>query len=285
MRIRPLALAVAALLGSTAVTATALAGSTNDPFLAKQWGLEQVRAPAAWSISTGAGALVAIVDSGVDRSHPELSGKLVAGATFLDCEKGSTDGQGSCGNGDWKDVRPDSRSEHGTHVAGIAAATANNGIGIAGVAPDAAILPVKVLDEDGGSFADIAAGIRYAADQGADVINLSLGALPGVQALTLTGVIADVQQAIDYARARGAVVVAAAGNEFQVPLCGTPAFDRGALCVTATDKREAPAAYSNMGINQERQSGAPPGRARRPGGGEDVVSTGPPGTGRNPLWG
>jgi subtilisin family serine protease len=286
VRLRPVALAAAAtLLGASGLTAAALAGSTGDQYDARQWGLQQVRAPQAWSVSTGAGAVVAIVDSGVDRSHPELKDKLVGGATFSGCAKGSKGPDGSCGNGDWLDGDDASASEHGTHVAGIAAATAGNGIGIAGVAPDASILPVKVLDEEGGSFADIAAGIRYAADNGADVINLSLGALPGIQALTLTGLISDVQKAIDHARARGVVVVAAAGNDFQVPLCGTPAFDRGALCVTATDKREAPAAYSNMGINQQLQSVAAPGGSLLPICGEDVLSTVPAGTGRSGVCG
>ena len=278
MRVRPLALlATAVLVGGSALTTAALAASTGDELSGKQWGLDQVRAPAAWSTTTGAGAVVAIVDSGVDRDHPDLQGKLVGGATFLGCKT-------SCGDGDWESGPKDSakdKSTHGTHVAGIAAATTGNGIGIAGVARDAQILPVKVLDEAGGSFADIAAGITYAADNGADVINLSLGALPGVQALTFTGLISDVQKAITYARSKDVVVVAAAGNDFQVPLCGTPAFDRGALCVTATDKREAPAAYSNMGINQNLQSVAGPGGSLLPLCGEDVLSTVPLGTGRS----
>jgi subtilisin family serine protease len=280
VRLRPVALAAAAtLLGGSALTAAALAAPTGDEYFAKQWGLQQVKAPAAWATTRGAGAVVAIVDSGVDRSHPELSGKLVGGATFFECDKSARGG--SCGNGDWLDGNKETASEHGTHVAGIAAAQGDNGIGIAGVAPDASILPVKVLDAEGGSFADIAAGIRYAADNGADVINLSLGALPGVQALTFTGVIGDVQKAITEARGKGVVVVAAAGNDFQVPLCGTPAFDRGALCVTATDKREAPAAYSNMGINQQLQSVAAPGGSLLPVCGEDVLSTVPAGTSRS----
>ena len=277
MRLRPVALAAAAtLLGGSALTAAALAGTNRDAYAPKQWGLEQVRAPAAWDVTRGAGAVVAIVDSGVDTRHKELSGKLVDGATFSGCKNGAP-----CGNGDWKDGDDSTASGHGTHVAGIAAAPEGDGVGIAGVAPDAKIMPIKVLDEEGGSFKDIAAGITYAADRGADVINLSLGALPGAQALTFTGLIGDVQKAITYARGKGVVVVAAAGNDFQVPLCGTPAFDRGALCVTATDKREAPAAYSNMGINQQLQSVAAPGGSLLPVCGEDVLSTVPAGTSRS----
>ena len=284
MRRTPLAILAAAALavgGSTAV-GTANAAGTGDPLSGDQWGLDQVRAPAAWSVTTGAGAVIAVVDSGVDLDHPDLDGKLLNGTTFLDC------GDRGCGNGDWESgpaERKDSRSTHGTHVAGIAAAETGNGVGIAGVAPDAKILPVKVLDEQGGGFDDIALGIRWSADQGADVINLSLGAIPGVQALTFTGLISEVQEAVTYARERGALVVAAAGNDFQVPLCGTPAFDAGALCVTATDKREAPAAYSNMGVNQQLQSVAGPGGSLLPLCREDVVSTVPVGTGRSSSCG
>lgn len=117
---------------------------------------------------------------------------------------------------------------HGTHVAGIAAAATGNGVGIAGVAPDAKIMPIKVLEKGSGSFADIASGIRYFADQGAKVVNLSLGALPGAQALTLTGLVADVTQAIAHASSKGVAVIAAAGNE-AAPLCATPAWEPGAM--------------------------------------------------------
>jgi len=259
-------------------SAAAAATATNDPLSGAQWGLDQVRAPAAWPTSTGAGAVIAVVDAGVDLGHPDLSGKLLPGATFLQCG-----GEASCGNGDWRSgpaARQASASPHGTHVAGIAAATTGNGIGIAGVARDASVLPVKVLDSQGGSFADIARGIRYATDRGANVVNLSLGATPGIQALTYTGLIRDVSDAIAYARSRGVVVVAAAGNDFMVPLCGTPAFDAGALCVTATDKRQLPAAYSNMGLKPDLAAVAAPGGSSLPACGEDVVSTVPAGTGK-----
>jgi serine protease len=170
-------------------------------------------------------------------------------------------------------------------VSGIAAAATGNGTGIAGVAPGAKVLPVKVLDEDGGSFEDIALGIRYAVDHGASVVNLSLGGLAGTQALTFTGVISDVQDAIAYAREHGVVVVAAAGNDFAAPLCGTPAFDRGALCVVSTDKREARSAFSNFGLNQELDAVAAPGGSLAPVCGEDVVSTVPLGTGTSTACG
>ena len=155
------------------------------------------------------------------------------------------------------------KSPHGTHVAGIAAASTDNGVGIAGVAPGALIQPVKVLDEEGGSFEDIAAGVRWSTDHGADVINLSLGALPGVQALVITGVITDLQDAIAYARSQGVVVVAAAGNDF-ASICGSPGFDAGALCVASTDKREARSAFSNFAFNPSLDAVSAPGRLARP---------------------
>jgi subtilisin family serine protease len=286
LRSRRTAVATAAagcLALGAALATPATAADTGDPLSGRQFGVDQVRAPAAWATSTGAGAVVAIVDTGVDLDHPDLDGKLLPGATFLAC--GSA---GSCGNGDWESgpkERAASKSTHGTHVAGIAAAETGNGVGIAGVGRDAAILPVKVLDGKGGSFKDVAAGIRFSADQGADVVNLSLGAIPGAQALTFTGLISDVQDAITYARSKGTVVVAAAGNDFMVPLCGTPAFDDGAVCVTATDKREAPAAYSNMGLKPDLASVAAPGGSILPVCGEDVLSTVPLGTGRSSVCG
>jgi subtilisin family serine protease len=253
---------------SSAVPATASA--TNDTYWNLQWGPAQIRAPQAWQTSTGAGATIAVVDSGVDLAHPDLAGKIVGGATFFGCP---TQPNG-CGNGDWKSGGGVAEP-HGTHVAGIAAALTNNGVGIAGVAPDAKLLAVKALDANGGSFEEIAAGVRWAADHGADVINLSLGAVPGAQALVITGQVTDVQNAISYARSKGVVVVAAAGNE-SAPLCDTPGFDTGALCVVATDSRELKAAYSNLGVKLPTDVVAAPGGAALTACGDDIVSTVPP---------
>jgi serine protease len=257
-----------------AVAATGLpaAAAPNDPLYASQWGPAQVRAEQAWGVTQGLGAVIAVIDSGIDLDHPDLAANVIAGNTFLGC------GAGGCGNGDWQSGAP-AGHPHGTHVAGIIAAVTNNGVGIAGVAPQAKVLAVRVLDGEGsGSFEDVGLGIRYAADNGADVINLSLGALPGSQVFQITGLMTDVSDAIAYASSRGVVVVAAAGNE-AAPLCDTPGFDPGAVCVTATDKREAKAAYANNPVRADLESVAAPGGSLIPLCGEDIVSTVPPGTG------
>lgn len=271
--------ATAAPVAPTVARPAAAISSPDDPYYAKQWGPQQVRAEQAWDTSTGSGAVIAIVDSGVDLNHEDLKGQLVRGATFVDgCNP-------SCGNGDWKgpDGEPDG-DEHGTHVAGSAAAATDNGKGIAGVAPNAKIMPVKVLEEGSGSFEDIAHGIRWAANHDADVINMSLGAIQGVQALVVTGLISDVQDAIRYANSKGVAVIAAAGND-AVPVCNTPAFDFGAMCVVATDKREAKAAYSSGGVDPELLTVSAPGGSILPICGEDIVSTVPAGTGRSTVCG
>jgi subtilisin family serine protease len=201
----------------------------NDPLFSAQWGLQQIKAPAAWSRGAlGAGATIAIVDTGVDLNHPDLTGNLLPGANFVGGE--------SCG-GSAQDL-----NGHGTHVAGIAAALTNNGIGIAGTAPFAKILPVRVLDSTGtGNGGDIANGIRWAADQGAQVINLSLGGdLPLIDTTGLAS-------AVDYAWSKGAVIVAAAGNS-TLPLCGYPAASAHAICVAATDSSGFPTLYSNFPV-------------------------------------
>jgi subtilisin family serine protease len=248
----------------------------NDPLYQLQWGPEQVCAEKAWHVTLGAGAVIAIVDSGIDLDHPDLAANVIPGNTFLDC------GDAGCGNGDWQSgARPDDRTghPHGTHVAGIAAAVTGNGIGIAGVAPGAKLLAVRVLDSEGsGAFEDVARGIRWATDNGAHVINLSLGALPGFQLFTFTGIFGDVVRAIEYAHSKGVVVVAAAGNE-AVPLCDTPGFDPGVVCVTATDNRELKPWYANAPVKPDLLSVAAPGGAGVPLCFEDVLSTVPPGTG------
>jgi serine protease len=254
------------------VVATTAGAAPNDPYFGLQWGILQINADKAWTTSTGAGQVIAVVDTGVDLNHPDLKAKLVAGATFSGCA-----GNGPCGTGDWKSGNTsDPPSPHGTHVAGIAAAVTGNGIGVAGVAPDAKIMPVKVLTANGGTFAEVAAGIRWATDHGANVINLSLGALPGAQALAITGLSGEARAAIDYAYSKGVVVIAAAGNDF-ASICGEPGFNAHSLCVVATDPREARAGYSNFAVQEGNHVVAAPGGAAFFSCAEDVISTVPAG--------
>jgi subtilisin family serine protease len=234
-------IAIALVMGLSAVTVAPAHGATDDPYLEDQWGLEVINAEEAWTISTGEGALIAILDTGVGLAHPDLAGKIVAypDADFVDPEGG--DG-------------PQDENGHGTHVAGIAAAITNNGIGVAGTAPGARILPVRVLDEEGsGRTVDIAAGIRYAADKGADVVNLSLGYDIRGYARKLIGDLDSLYKAIDYAVDAGALVVVSAGNgplgeapTTGFPLCAEPAMNPEVLCVGAIDSREQLAWYSNF---------------------------------------
>ncbi|PUB28900.1 subtilase family protein [Promicromonospora sp. AC04] len=271
------ALAVAMLVA----VAPGAQAATNDPLWGKQWGLNQIKAEAAWATSTGEGAVVAVVDTGVDFNQPDLAGQLLPGATFTGCANVRP-----CGKGDFKG--PDGKNngdEHGTHVAGIVAAVANNGIGVAGVAPDAKILPVKVLEAGSGSSQDIADGIRWAADHGADVINLSLGSGPGGQLFTILGVDTLMRDAIAYARTQGVLTVAAAGNS-STPLCSDPAFTSVAICVGATDSAGIHSYYSELPIKLDLKSvSAPGGSGGLTGCDGDVWSTVPVGTGSDTCAG
>ncbi len=177
----------------------------DDAFFDLQWGHDSVDAPEAWDAGyTGEGVRVAILDSGIDATHPDLAPNLNAGlsASFVPGE-------------DW-DIRPGVFFNHGSHVAGTVAA-ADNGIGTIGVAPDAEIVAVKVLSEftGGGSFEGVVAGIVYAANIEADIMNMSLGSGPiprvsgqGIEDLWfLTG------RATAYAHRQGTLVIASAGND------------------------------------------------------------------------
>ena len=210
-------------------------GPVNDPLFPRQWGLTQIHAPAAWQRGVkGRGVTIAVVDTGVDLKHPDLASKLVTGKDFQagarDCPPGPQDENG-----------------HGTHVAGIAAAVTDNAIGVAGTAPAAKIMPVRVLDASGsGDSSTIIAGIRYAASHGAKVINLSLGEMEIVgqtQAINQ-----DIEDAVNYAWSKGALVVGAAGND-TFPLCSYPSAAERAVCVGATDGRGLPTWYSNFPNN------------------------------------
>lgn len=236
--------ALTAIVALVALThPPAVQARTN--FEAELWNMQRVRAPQAWSWATGRGVTVAVVDSGLDWTHPEFGGsshasKIVAGAS---CIGVGSPQQCSTDPARWRDEHG-----HGTHVAGIVGAPID-GYGVVGVAPDARIMPVRVLDASAeGTARDLAVGIRYAVDHNADVINISVTGRPGVTALGRFGVLDDaVALAIDHAAARGVVVVVAAGNE-SAPLCSHKVFltDEG-LCVGATDRRDVKTGYSAFG--------------------------------------
>lgn len=194
----------------------------NDPGYGNQWGLNNVGqaggivdadidAPEAWQIHTGANNItVAVIDSGVDLDHPDLLANLVAGYDFI-------------GN----IALPDDTNSHGTHVAGITAAIGNNGQGITGVSWGAKIMPLKVLDTSGnGNTFDLAEAIYYAADHGAKIINMSLGA-------NCPTPWTNVEAAVNYARAKGVLLIAASGNSNGPVFC--PALIQGVMAVGATD--------------------------------------------------
>ena len=236
-------LVVSAAVAAVLAAANPVAASSVDPYSDLQWNLEKIRAEEAWATSTGSGAVVAVVDTGVDLTHPDLQANIInnSDADFVEPD-------GNCtGNKPRVCVQDGAQDEngHGTHVAGIVGAVASNGIGVAGVAPGARILPVRVLDENGEGTGDLPGGIRYAADHGADVINMSLGFPAGAgEALGLIGDLDDVYAALDYAWDRGAVVVVASGND-SAPLCAEPASGHHVLCVGATDSRDLLSSYSN----------------------------------------
>jgi subtilisin family serine protease len=225
----------------------------NDPVFPDQWGLTQIKAPAAWARGDrGSGVTIAIVDTGIDLHHPDLAANIAPGTDLTPPADQGCDGA-------------QDENGHGTHVAGIAAAVTNNGIGGAGTAPAAKVMPVRVLDADGsGDDPVVVQGIKYAADHGAKVINLSLGGSPIVgEAPPLNQEIAD---AVQYAFSRGALVVAAAGNE-SIPLCSYPAAAANAVCVGATDRRGLPSYYSNFPASPDSSVGV-----RAPGGVGDPIS-------------
>jgi subtilisin family serine protease len=217
-----------------AASARAVPATPNDPAFPLQWNLRMIGAPSAWQVATGAGSTIAVVDTGVDLKHEDLKNKIVghancigAGALGHACTDGSNAGQDDNG--------------HGTHVAGIAAAATDNQTGVAGTAPGASILAVKVLDSGGsGSPDDVAAGIRYATDHGATVINLSLGNI----SQSLFG--PSFQSALDYAFTHGALPVIAAGNNFVLP--SGPITD--AIVVGALNRAGLKASYSNLQSSQ-----------------------------------
>ncbi|WP_433793392.1 S8 family serine peptidase [Actinoplanes sp. CA-252034] len=199
--------------------------TTNDPWITqkRQPELAQMNVPAAWETTTGSAITVAVVDTGVN-TYGDLAGKVLAGYDFHNNDSSTWDDEG-----------------HGTMVASLIAATPNNGKGMAGVCAQCRILPVKVLGKSGlGYHSDIAKGIIYAAQKGAKIINLSLGG---------TATSAVLKDAVAYANGKGALVVAAAGNE-DTDVRSYPAAYADVLAVGATDTRTGGTArtwFSNYG--------------------------------------
>lgn len=223
----------------------------NDPIYDRQWGLAKTGAPQAWDITTGTGGpIVAVVDSGVDLNHPDLTAKIWHNAGEIPHNGKDDDGNGYVDDADgWhfyhdpisgeprQDRFVDDDYGHGTHVFGIAGAATNNGIGVAGVSWGSPVMAVKVLDSKGeGFYSEIASGILYAAANGARVINLSLGGSASSQ--TLCG-------AVSAATSLGKLVVAAAGNGGGA--VEYPAMCPGVLAVAATDRSDKRASFSNTG--------------------------------------
>ena len=194
----------------------------NDPFWNQQYGPAHIQAPDAWSITTGSSSVtLAIIDSGIDANHPEFAGRILPGYDFVD---GDTTPQDTCG--------------HGTHVAGIAAATGNNGIGIAGMAWNVGIMPVRVLDGYcSGSTVDVAEALVWAVERGARVINMSLGTTAPSTLL---------EDGTYYAYTHGAAIFAAAGNSGMSPVV-YPAAYPWVMAIGATDENDQRASYSNTG--------------------------------------
>ncbi len=196
--------------------------SVWDP--AGQWGLVRVGLPAAWDIETGsADVVVAVVDSGLNRDIPDFSGRIVEPYSIL---------SGSSVWPAWQDTYG-----HGSGVAAVAAAQGDDHLGIAGAAWNVKIMPVKIANSNSSDDVTIAAGITYAVDKGADVINVSFAGAESSRTM---------ESAVDYALARGVVIVAAAGNNGTWSV-GYPAAIPGVIAVGATDSANNRCSFSNQG--------------------------------------
>jgi serine protease len=200
----------------------------NDPNYSSQWHLKMIGLEQAWSYTKGAGAVVAVLDTGVGGNDPKVWRKLkdfdktkfASGYDFV-----------------YKDDIPEDAKGHGTHVAGTIAESTDNGILGAGVAPEATIMPVRVLGPRGGTDADISDGLHFAADNGANVVNMSLGG-PGAGTVF--------QAACQYALSKGVTLVCAAGNDGQHAV-SYPAKWPECIAVAAVDSNQKRSYYSNYG--------------------------------------
>lgn len=219
---------------STGARRSAPATPPDDPMFPSQWHLRLIGIPEAWSVTNGSGAVVAVLDTGVAyedegpyRRAPDLAGtRFVPGWDFVD-DDGHPDDEPVPG-----------RPGHGTHMAGTIAQTTNNGMGGAGVAPGAAIMPIRVVPPDGeGTAANVAKGLRFAADNGAHVANVSLGSRVDSP---------EVADAVRYAIEKGVTVVAPLGEEGAASAT-FPAAYPGVVAVGAVRLDKTRASYSNHG--------------------------------------
>jgi subtilisin family serine protease len=255
-RLLVVALSVVALTAALAGTASA----TNDTYFGRQWALSQIGAPQAWTRSTGGGVTIGIVDTGVDLGHPDLAGKVVVSADCVGHPCVAGGGQDTHG--------------HGTIVSGIAAAVTSNGKGVAGVAPDARLAVAKVLNSTGeGRVEDINNGIRWVVDNGARVVNLSVGD-PN---FLISGVLGTpLRTGIEYAWSKGAVPVLASGN-YATGLGDLGSENYGninALVVGATDRSGKVPSYSSS-VGNAKWGLVAPGGAGAGGADSNVISTFP----------
>lgn len=215
---------------------TQLGVPPDDPFFPVQWHLPEIGAPPTWDSSTGVGVTVAVVDGGVSSKGLDLSCRsFVAPFSSPTGETGPNAAE------------PNPADNHGTHAAGVIAQCTNNGIGAAGVAPEASIMPVRVTDAGGSITSEyLAEGIIWAVDHGADIVNLSIGISGGCTTDWPTCGDAVVDDAIDRADTAGVIIVAAAGNDSR-DLVSYPANHPAVLAVGATTETRDRAAYSDYG--------------------------------------
>ncbi|MBS3784133.1 MAG: S8 family serine peptidase, partial [Anaerolineae bacterium] len=231
-----------------------VAGITpNDNFYqAQQWNLRLIGLPEAWVFTRGSTGPIAVIDTGVDLDHPDLAGKLWTNAGEIESNGVDDDGNGYTDDvHGWdfvsSDGLPDDDHGHGSHVAGIAAAQTDNGAGVAGVAWESPIMPLRVLNSSGeGGWADVLMAMVYAADNGASVLNLSLGQEPGDPQNPVP--VQAVQATISYVQAGGCLVLAAAGNNDSQPApVMYPAASPGVVAVAATTQSDGAWDRSNRG--------------------------------------
>lgn len=187
------------------------------------WGVTAFDLPKAWEITQGEGVKIAVLDSGCDLDHPDLKSNLLPGMNMINPKKSAHDD-----------------NQHGTHVSGIIAAV-NNDIGMVGVAPKSKIMPVKVLDKNGnGSLSNVSKGIRWAVDNGADIITMSLGAPRPLQ---------SVRKSIQYAYKKGVPCFVAAGNAGKTKEVFFPAAYPETIAIGSIDSNFNRSDFSNTGKN------------------------------------